>query len=86
MTEIIITPNFGDRLTESGIASQELHTWLDQVTSSANNSVTLSGAGSPEGVVTARLNRWYVDTAASPADVYFKATDDNTNTGWVITS
>lgn len=86
MAEILITPNFGDPLTAEGLANQEFHTWLDQVTEAVNNIRPLTGTGTPEGSVIASVGRWYVDTNASPADIYFKATGDDTNTGWVITS
>ena len=86
MAEIVITPNFGDPLTGEGIATQEFHTWLDQVTDAVNNIRPLTGSGTPEGNATASIGRWYVDTTASPADIYYKDTGDDTNTGWVITS
>jgi len=44
------------------------------------NGGNLYGHGSPEGVVTASRGATYVDVDA-PA-LYFKASGDNTNTGW----
>lgn len=78
-------PTFGIALTSEGIATQEFHTWLDQITEAVNNTPPLTGSGTPEGSVIASVGRWYVDTNASPADIYFKATGDG-DTGWVITS
>ncbi len=41
-----------------------------------------SGTGSPEGVVTGYVGRWYLDT--STEDTYRKDSGDNTNTGWKL--
>lgn len=42
----------------------------------------LTGTGSPEGVVTGYVGNHYLDNAN--ADVYYKASGDNSNTGWTL--
>ncbi len=48
----------------------------------------IDGSGSPEGVVEARLPRFYIDTAAAPGSVlYVKQSDDilgDRTKGWVL--
>lgn len=80
----IIVPQWGQQITPNGIATQELLNWMADVTEAVNNIAPLTGTGSPEGVIIASVGRWYVDTGASPADIYFKATGDG-DTGWVLT-
>ena len=44
--------------------------------------IALEGEGSPEGVVVAVSGTAYVDTVTT--DVYFKVSDDNGSSGWVL--
>lgn len=85
MAEPIVTPYLGLEITLEGVPTLDFHVWVASVTEAVNASVPITGTGSPEGVAEARVGRWYVDTNAAPADVYFKATGDG-DTGWVITS
>lgn len=85
MAEPIVIPDLGLEITPEGLASLDFHIWVVDITEAVNASVPLTGTGSPEGVLEARAGRWYVDTNASPADVYFKKDGDG-DTGWVITS
>ena len=85
MADPILVPTFGFELTPNGVATEEFHIWMDAITDGVNNVPPLTGSGTPEASVVASVGRWYVDTVASPADIYFKKTGDG-NTGWVITS
>ena len=81
----LIAPALGDQIIDTGIASEQFNTWLADITEAVNNLKPLAGSGSPEAAEVASVGRWYVDTNASPAAIYYKATGDG-NTGWVITS
>ena len=81
MAEIIQSPSTFQLVNRDGLASVEFLTWLDQVTTAVNNIPPLTGSGSPEGVVTASVGRWYVDTDSSGTGIYLKEAGDG-NTGW----
>ena len=86
MAEPILVPNLGDVVTPNGISSIEFHTWMDQITNAANNSMPAVGAASPEGVIIASAGKWYVDTAATVGEgIYFKESGEG-DTGWVLRS
>lgn len=45
----------------------------------------LRGSGSPEGVVTAKIGRLYVDSGGGASTtLYVKTADDGLNTGWTV--
>ena len=46
-------------------------------------SVTQTGSGSPETIVTGSVGDLYIDTTAN--HIYYKKTGSNTNTGWITT-
>ena len=81
MTEIIQAPTFSDIVDRDGNPTVEFLIWLDQVTTAGNNIPPVTGTGSPEGVVTASVGRWYVDTSTSGTGIYLKESGDG-NTGW----
>lgn len=85
MADPILVPTFGFQLTPEGAATTEFHMWMEAITDGVNNAPPLTGTGTPEGSIEASVGRWYVDTNASPADIYYKETGDG-NTGWIITS
>ena len=63
---------------------QRVHTWIEDVTNRLNegqNESLLSGTGSPEGVVEAKLGRRYYDTAGTS---FYTKTTDGGDTGWII--
>ena len=81
MTKIIQSPAPFKLVNNDGLASVEFLTWLDQVTDAVNAIAPLTGSGSPEGVVTASVGRWYVDTDSAGTGIYLKESGDG-NTGW----
>ena len=86
MADPILVPTFGLSVTPDGRATEEFHTWMDQITNAVNEIRPLTGTGSPEGVETASVGRWYVDTgAAVGTGIYFKETGDG-DTGWILRS
>jgi hypothetical protein len=85
MPEIIIAPGIDFNIVSDGVPTLEFYTWIDQVTNAVNAVPPLTGTGTPESNVIASAGRWYVDTNASPADIYYKETGDG-DTGWTITS
>lgn len=46
------------------------------------NAQTILGIGQPEGIVTARLGRFYIDTQTD--GLYYKKSGDGTNIGWAF--
>jgi len=86
LLELLIAPLMYDPLVDKrGVATQEFYTLIDQIVNAINDSPPLIGSGTPEGSEAASIGRWYVDTLASPADIYYKEAGDG-NTGWIITS
>ena len=85
MAEPILVPTFGFEITPNGVATEEFHIWMEAMTEAVNDIRPLTGSGTPEASIVASVGRWFVDTAASPADIYFKKTGDG-DTGWVLTS
>lgn len=85
MAEIIQSPSLYPVVMQDGTPTVEFLTWLDQVTNAVNNIPPLKGSGSPEGVVTASVGRWYVDTDSTGTGIYLKESGDG-NTGWLARS
>lgn len=81
MTEIIQSPALLKLISSDGLATVEFLTWLDQITDAVSAIPPLTGSGSPEGVVTASVGRWYVDTDSAGTGIYLKESGDG-NTGW----
>jgi len=74
----IIPPGRNDNLVDSiQRATQRFTAWMQLV---SEGSQTLTGTGSPEGVVKANIGVDYIDTAA--ADVYKKGTQGG-SAGWI---
>lgn len=86
MADPILVPALGDELLDGNSANIQFYTWMEAITEAVNNTPPLSGSGSPEGVETASVGRWYVDTsAAAGTGIYYKETGDG-DTGWVARS
>lgn len=85
MADPIVVPNWGDELVEDSAATLEFQSWMSAITDAINNTPPLTGIGTPEGNEVSSVGRWYVDTNAAPADIYYKETGDG-NTGWALTS
>ena len=79
----IQAPTQGFTLTVDGMSDIDFQRWMEDVTAAANNSIPLTGTGTPELNQIATVGRWYVDTSASVGEgIYFKETGEG-NTGWV---
>lgn len=82
----IIAPAYGDIITEqSGVAENQFFIWMQEITSAVNNLQPLVGSGSPEGVVTASVGRWYVDQDTAGTGIYLKESGDGSD-GWALRS
>lgn len=79
----IQTPVLTDKLTQDGYASIQFYTWMGQITEAVKP--PLVGSGSPEGVVTATVGRWYVDTDTTGTGIYLKESGEG-DTGWIARS
>ena len=78
----IIAPEIGDLITSDGVPNEIFNNWLADVTDKLNSlQQTYQGEGSPEGVVVANPNSFYINTLV-PA-LYLKQTGTD-NTGWVL--
>ncbi|WP_020208283.1 hypothetical protein [Gilvimarinus chinensis] len=77
---MIIPPLKSDVLVDSnGRPTEVFFAWLEDVTKQANKSDVATGAGTPEGAVTATKGKFYIDESG-PA-LYIKTTETG-NTGW----
>ena len=74
-------------IDDKGWMSNNFRTWTQQISRAVSDlldQTTLSGVGSPEGVVTANPKRQYMDTTGATGSIlYIKQTGTN-NTGWVL--
>jgi len=71
---------------EEGLPLKRIFAWMTSVTDAINALITLSGAGSPEGVVIGRVGQWYVDTSTAPGTgMYYKQSGEG-DTGWRLKS
>jgi len=58
--------------------------FLEAITRQVNQNITISGTGSPEGVVTAEPFKTYLDTAAAAGSNFFVKKTGAGNTGWQL--
>jgi len=65
--------------------SQDFFVWSREVTDKLNFLTPATGAGSPEGVVTAEIGKFYIDTTAAPGSVLYVKQFGSGSTGWVLT-
>ena len=63
---------------------QQFRAWTQELTAAVNELQPLSGAGSPEGAVTASPTRLYMDTAGAAGSVLYVKQTGTDNTGWVL--
>ncbi len=83
---VAIAPNQGQPITIlKGLMTQVFRTWTQQVT----KAVTLTGTGSPEGVVQASQGQQYMDdNGVAGAILYVKRDADiggDRTKGWILT-
>ena len=58
--------------------------FLEAITRQVNQNITISGTGSPEGVVTAEPFKTYLDTAAAAGSNFFVKKTGSGSTGWQL--
>lgn len=81
---VIAHERFISLIQNGGLPSERFAEFIEELTRQANESATLSGTGSPEGVVTANPKRLYMDdSGASGSILYIKKTGSG-NTGWIL--
>ena len=69
---------------EDGTPSIRFAEWMEEITRTVNLNTPIQGAGSPEGVVTAKVSQRYMDVSgASEAVLYIKQTGSG-DTGWIL--
>ena len=70
---------------EDGKMFQSLINWVQDVTNALNFVTPTSGAGTPEGSITAKTGKFYTDTAVP--NLYWKSVDDvagDKTKGWLL--
>jgi len=81
----VITLERSSALTKEGgfvtIRGQE---YIEELTRQVNLNETVTGSGSPEGVVTAPVTKLYMDTGGAPGTVLYVKQTGNGNVGWVL--
>ena len=58
--------------------------FIEAITRQVNQNITISGTGSPEGVVTAEPFKTYLDTAAAAGSNFYVKKTGAGNTGWQL--
>ena len=58
--------------------------FLEAITLQVNQSIPLSGTGTPEGAVTAEPFRTFLDTAAAAGSNFYIKETGSGNTGWQL--
>lgn len=75
---------FAQLAKSDGTPSERLSEFLDALVRQSNQSETISGSGSPEGVVTATPTKLYMDTAGATGSILYIKKTGTGNTGWVL--
>lgn len=82
---MIIAPQEQDPIIErGGVGENRFIGWIREVTGLLNRLDPLTGTGSPEGVVDARLHREYIDTNYPAGATKYLKTTATGNTGWQV--
>ena len=73
-------------IDESGNAIMTLRMaeFIEAITRQINQNITISGTGSPEGVVTAEPFKSYLDTAAAAGSNFYVKKTGGGSTGWQL--
>lgn len=83
--ELIDTINAANPITDGDLMTQQMRTFVTQVTASG----LVIGTGSPEGVVEANQGRMYMDDAGTAGSILYIKRDasdgaGDTSIGWVL--
>ncbi len=90
MSEPVTPPQRGQKITElqlstgSEVPTQIMAEWMELASRILERLQVASGSGSPEGVLTATIDKFYRDTAGAPGSNLYIKTTDGGNTGWVL--
>lgn len=66
------------------VMSLRMAEFIEALTNQVNQNITISGTGSPEGVVTAQPFKQYIDTAAAAGSNFYVKKTGAGNTGWQL--
>jgi len=67
------------------VSTLRMTEFLEAITRQVNQSITINGTGSPEGVVTAQPFKSYLDTAAAAGSNFYIKKTGSGSTGWQLT-
>ena len=71
-------------LNPNGTPTQRFAEWIEEMTRQVNDSIMLSGSGSPEGVITAPPKKLYMDTSGTAGNILYVKQTGTGNTGWIL--
>ena len=71
-------------LNPNGTPTLRFAEWIEEITRQVNDSIMLSGSGSPEGVITAHPKKLYMDTSGTAGNILYVKQTGTGNTGWIL--
>ena len=74
--------NIDDR--DNSVMTLRMAEFIESLTLQVNQNITISGTGSPEGVVTAQPLKMYLDTAAAAGSNFYIKKTGSDSTGWQL--
>jgi len=87
MTDVI-APFRGQRIVQElqgqQVPTQIMSEWMELASSILDDLQLAEGSGSPEGVLAAKTNKLYRDTAGIAGAILYIKTSDSGDTGWVL--
>jgi hypothetical protein len=81
---IIAIERFTATVSEDDTMTLRMAEFLEALTRQVNQNITISGTGSPEGVVTAEPFKTFLDTAAAAGSNYYVKKTGSGDTGWQL--
>lgn len=81
---IVALERFEKLLDSEGTLSNRGAEFFEQLTRQINLNTPITGAGSPEGVVTAEPYQIYIDTTGAAGSIQYRKMTGTGNTGWVL--
>ena len=87
MTDVI-APFRGQKIVEQlrgeQVPTQIMAEWMELASRVLDDLQLAEGAGSPEGVLAAKANKLYRDTAGIAGAILYIKTTDSGDTGWIL--
>ena len=81
----VITLERSSALTkDDGLTTIRGHEFIEELTRQVNQNTPATGTGSPEGVLTAAVGKFYIDDAGGPGTVLYVKQSGTGNTGWIL--